>query len=177
MATIKTIGKYRIFNIPYRTETVTINIKPDNIELIKQIGMTNEKMAIKYFNINNCITKLNFNIVDIIIALIGFIQFLAFLPSPTLAILLLPILSLLSIWSAIVYRVEIHYGENYIYEFIVPSKNNGEQICKILNYSKQNNIKKVMGDYVFKESNNIEILRYMALTAFILLILLRIALK
>ena len=177
MATIISVGKYRVFNIPYRTEAVTINIKSNDIELTRKIGTANEVMLIKDFQINNCITRLNLNIVDVITAVVGFISFLMFLSSPTPAILFLPIGSLLSIWSAAAYRVEIYYGENYIYEFIVPSKADGEQICKILNDIRQNNTSHMFGDYIFKENSNVEMLRYIALTAFILLIMLRMALQ
>ena len=101
MMVIKSIGKCRFFNIPYRTEIVTINAESSTVQFVKQIGVISEEMTIENSQITDCKNQLNLGIVDLIAAVIEFLLFLACLSSPTSAILMLLFALGLSVWSAI----------------------------------------------------------------------------
>lgn len=177
MMVIKSIGKCRFFNIPYRTEIVTINAESSTVQFVKQIGVISEEMTIENSQITDCKNQLNLGIVDLIAAVIEFLLFLACLSSPTSAILMLLFALGLSVWSAISYQVNIYYEDDYVYEFIVPSKTDCEKICKLINDWRQGKMQNIPVNCIFEENSSIEILRYMSLAAFILLILFRIFLR
>ena len=175
MTVIKSIFKHRFFNIPYKTENTTIQLQPQAINLIKQMGFTIEEATIERSQISNIEVKLKLGVSDIIAAVIELLMFLVFLPQMNLGTVCILLASVVSFWSAVSYRVIVRYRGGFAYEIPVASRSNADEICRMIKENPQYETQIGMGDYIFMESSSVEMFRYASLAIVIMIFVMRVA--